>query len=93
MFGLDNDWAKRAIMASGNYGEIFAANIGEGTPSQHRPRPERPVDVRAHGLRDPRGEAAAAEDLVHHLERVDVGVSRAHAGQARSTRGPGSRPS
>ena len=33
MFGLDADWAKRAIMADGNYGEIFAAYIGEGTPS------------------------------------------------------------
>lgn len=32
MLGLDNDWAKRAISAGGNYGEIFAANIGEGTP-------------------------------------------------------------
>ena len=31
MIGLDKDWAKRAIAASGNYGEIFAANIGEGT--------------------------------------------------------------
>jgi general L-amino acid transport system substrate-binding protein len=29
--GLSNDWAKNAIMATGNYGEIFAANIGEGT--------------------------------------------------------------
>jgi general L-amino acid transport system substrate-binding protein len=33
MFGLDKDWAKRAIMANGNYGEIFAEFIGEGTPS------------------------------------------------------------
>jgi general L-amino acid transport system substrate-binding protein len=33
MFGLDAAWAKRAIMANGNYGEIFAATIGEGTPS------------------------------------------------------------
>ncbi len=33
MFGLDKDWAKRAIEARGNYGEIFAENIGEGTPS------------------------------------------------------------
>jgi len=33
MFGLDADWAKRAIMANGNYGEMFAATIGEGTPS------------------------------------------------------------
>ena len=33
MFGLDKDWAKRAIKARGNYGEIFAANIGEGTAS------------------------------------------------------------
>ena len=32
MMGLDNEWAKRAIAASGNYGEIFAANIGESTP-------------------------------------------------------------
>lgn len=30
--GLDNEWAKRAVQASGNYGEIFAANIGEQTP-------------------------------------------------------------
>ena len=30
-FGLDNDAFKRAIAATGNYGEIFAANIGEGT--------------------------------------------------------------
>ncbi|MCB2128645.1 MAG: amino acid ABC transporter substrate-binding protein [Rhodobacteraceae bacterium] len=32
MFGLDKEWAKRAVSASGNYGEIFAANIGESTP-------------------------------------------------------------
>ena len=32
MIGLDKEWAKRAIQASGNYGEIFAANIGEQTP-------------------------------------------------------------
>ncbi|MCQ0970923.1 amino acid ABC transporter substrate-binding protein [Paracoccus sp. TK19116] len=32
MMGLDNEWAKRAIAASGNYGEIFAATIGEQTP-------------------------------------------------------------
>ena len=32
MFGLDNEWAKRAIMVSGNYGEIFEANIGASTP-------------------------------------------------------------
>lgn len=32
MLGLDNEWAKRAIMANGNYGEIFAKNIGESTP-------------------------------------------------------------
>jgi general L-amino acid transport system substrate-binding protein len=30
-FGLDNEAFKRAILANGNYGEIFAANIGEGT--------------------------------------------------------------
>lgn len=33
LFGLDAEWAKRAIMANGNYGEIFAATIGEGTAS------------------------------------------------------------
>ncbi|HMO70908.1 MAG TPA: amino acid ABC transporter substrate-binding protein, partial [Paracoccaceae bacterium] len=32
MLGLDAGWAKRAIAVGGNYGEIFAANIGEGTP-------------------------------------------------------------
>ncbi len=32
-FGLDNDWAARAIAANGNYGEIFATYLGEGTPS------------------------------------------------------------
>ena len=33
MLGLEADWAANAIAANGNYGEIFAANIGEGTPS------------------------------------------------------------
>jgi len=32
MVGLDKQWAKRSIAAGGNYGEIFAANIGESTP-------------------------------------------------------------
>ncbi|CUH67071.1 General L-amino acid-binding periplasmic protein AapJ precursor [Thalassovita gelatinovora] len=32
MLGLDVDWAKRAIMAGGNYGELFEKNIGESTP-------------------------------------------------------------
>ena len=32
MLGLDKEWAKRAIAVSGNYGEIFEANIGTGTP-------------------------------------------------------------
>ncbi|NDV02243.1 amino acid ABC transporter substrate-binding protein [Pseudoroseicyclus tamaricis] len=32
MFGLDSDWAQRAIAAVGNYGEIFEQNIGESTP-------------------------------------------------------------
>ena len=32
MLGLDNGWAKRAIAANGNYGEIFEANIGMSTP-------------------------------------------------------------
>ncbi|MCL3881104.1 amino acid ABC transporter substrate-binding protein [Marivita sp. GX14005] len=32
MLGLDADWAKRAIAAEGNYGEIFEKNIGENTP-------------------------------------------------------------
>jgi general L-amino acid transport system substrate-binding protein len=30
--GLDNEFAKRAIMVAGNYGEIFEANIGASTP-------------------------------------------------------------
>ncbi len=32
MMGLDAGWAKAAIMAGGNYGEIFAKTIGEETP-------------------------------------------------------------
>ena len=32
MLGLDAAWAFNAIKASGNYGEIFAATIGEQTP-------------------------------------------------------------
>mgnify|MGYP000627249032 CR=1 FL=1 len=32
MLGLDAEWAVRAISANGNYGEIFAKNIGESTP-------------------------------------------------------------
>lgn len=32
MLGLDPDWAARAIRAGGNYGELFAKNIGETTP-------------------------------------------------------------
>ncbi len=32
MFGLDAEWAKRAIAANGNYGEIFESNIGTATP-------------------------------------------------------------
>jgi general L-amino acid transport system substrate-binding protein len=32
MMGLDNAWAKNAIAANGNYGEIFEANIGASTP-------------------------------------------------------------
>ena len=32
MVGLDASWAKNAIAAVGNYGEVFDSNIGEGTP-------------------------------------------------------------
>ncbi len=32
MLGLSPDWAKNAIASEGNYGEIFAKNIGEDTP-------------------------------------------------------------
>lgn len=32
MLGLDAEWAKRAIAAEGNYGEIFARNLGDKTP-------------------------------------------------------------
>ncbi len=31
MIGLDADWAKKAIVAVGNYGEVFDANIGPDT--------------------------------------------------------------
>ncbi|WP_171179717.1 amino acid ABC transporter substrate-binding protein [Ruegeria sp. HKCCD8929] len=32
MLGLDAEWARRAVKAGGNYGEVFAKNIGEETP-------------------------------------------------------------
>ncbi|WP_170366411.1 amino acid ABC transporter substrate-binding protein [Ruegeria arenilitoris] len=32
MLGLDAQWAMSAIKAGGNYGEVFAKNIGEETP-------------------------------------------------------------
>jgi len=32
MLGLEADWAKNAILAGGNYAEIFEKNIGENTP-------------------------------------------------------------
>ncbi|WP_166418476.1 amino acid ABC transporter substrate-binding protein [Cochlodiniinecator piscidefendens] len=32
MLGLSADWAKNAIAAGGNYGELFEGNIGENTP-------------------------------------------------------------
>ncbi|WP_342077141.1 amino acid ABC transporter substrate-binding protein [Yoonia sp. SS1-5] len=32
MLGLDADWAMNAILAGGNYGELFEKNIGENTP-------------------------------------------------------------
>ncbi|UWQ28355.1 amino acid ABC transporter substrate-binding protein [Leisingera sp. M527] len=32
MLGLDAAWAQKAIASQGNYGEIFAKNIGEDTP-------------------------------------------------------------
>ena len=32
MLGLAASWSKDAIAVSGNYGEIFAKNIGEETP-------------------------------------------------------------
>ncbi|KPQ05965.1 MAG: ABC-type L-amino acid uptake system substrate-binding component AapJ [Rhodobacteraceae bacterium HLUCCA12] len=32
MLGLDSEWAQRALAVGGNYGEIFANNIGEQTP-------------------------------------------------------------
>src|SRR5690606_28430753 len=32
MLALENDWALRAIAATGNYGEIFERNIGSRSP-------------------------------------------------------------
>ncbi len=32
MLGVSADWAKNAIAAGGNYGELFEKNIGEATP-------------------------------------------------------------
>lgn len=32
MLGLDGEWARRAIAAEGNYGEMLARNLGDKTP-------------------------------------------------------------
>jgi general L-amino acid transport system substrate-binding protein len=32
LLGLDKDWMVRALKTTGNYGEIFARNVGEKTP-------------------------------------------------------------
>ena len=32
MLGLEADWALKALSVGGNYGEVFAKNIGEDTP-------------------------------------------------------------
>ena len=32
MLGLESDWAVNAILAGGNYGEIFSNNVGENSP-------------------------------------------------------------
>lgn len=32
MLGLESDWAVNAILAGGNYGEMFSNNIGENSP-------------------------------------------------------------
>jgi len=32
LLGLDKEWMVRALKTSGNYGEIFARNVGEKTP-------------------------------------------------------------
>ena len=31
MLALKSDWALKAIQSTGNYGEIFERNVGEGT--------------------------------------------------------------
>jgi general L-amino acid transport system substrate-binding protein len=32
LLGLDREWLARAVMAVGNYGEIFDKHLGEKTP-------------------------------------------------------------
>ena len=49
--GLDADWAVRAIMAGGNYGEIFEKQHRREHPDRPGARPERAVDRRRPALR------------------------------------------
>ena len=44
--GTDNDWALRAIEASGNYGEIFERNLGTAQRTQARSGVQPPGDKR-----------------------------------------------
>lgn len=41
LVGLDDDWGRRAIKGVGNYGEIFARDLGPGTPMRLARGPNR----------------------------------------------------
>jgi general L-amino acid transport system substrate-binding protein len=43
--GLADDWAKRVVAAAGSYAEIYAHNLGEGSPLKLPRGPNRPAEL------------------------------------------------
>jgi general L-amino acid transport system substrate-binding protein len=41
-FGIAPNWAALAVASTGNYGEMFARNLGAGSPLKLEPGPNRP---------------------------------------------------
>ena len=49
--GLTGDWAYRIVRHVGNYGDVFARNLGDGDAPEDPARAERPLDQRGPAIR------------------------------------------
>ena len=43
--GLEEDWAKRVVGAAGSYADIYARNLGEGSPLKLPRGPNAPAEL------------------------------------------------